>query len=153
MSHSLEVLLLLAIQQISLDQQAILASNGNIHFDGETTFINNSGESGTALYLVGVTVEFNGKSFFVNNTAVLQGGALYTVNSKLSFSRAFLFSGNHAGSLGGAIAAANSSLECTTNGTFLNNLAMEGGGLSLEHDSIFSFLPTVTIKFSNNTAQ
>ena len=30
---------------------------------------------------------------------------------------------------------------------------MEGGGLSLEHDSIFSFLPTVTIKFSNNTAQ
>ena len=132
---------------------AIIASYGNIHFDGETTFINNSGESGTALYLIGVTVEFNGESFFVNNTAVFQGGALYTVNSKLSFSRAFLFSGNHAGSLGGAIAAANSSLECTTNGTFLNNLAMEGGGLSLERDSIFLFLLTVTIKFSNNTAQ
>ena len=71
---------------------AIIASYGNIHFDGETTFINNSGESGTALYLVDVTVEF----FFVNNTAVFQGGALYTVNSQLSFSSAFLFSGNHA---------------------------------------------------------
>ena len=30
---------------------------------------------------------------------------------------------------------------------------MEGGGLSLERDSIFLFLLTVTIKFSNNTAQ
>ena len=102
---------------------AIFASYGTINFNGETTFLKNSGESGAALYLIDVTVKFNGKSLFVNNTAAFQGGALYTVNSQLPFSRDFLFSGNHAGSLGGAIAAANSSLNCITNGNFSEQLS------------------------------
>ena len=138
--------------ETTVNKSAVIARHGTIYFNGNNTFMNNTGDAGGAAFFYNMTVNFSGSSLFIGNTAEY-GGALYLLNSQLSFFGDFIFTENHAGRQGGAIAAVNSSLTFSSDGTFLNNSAMEGGALSLEFDSRFEFLLTVTIQFSENTAQ
>ena len=138
--------------ETTVNNSAVIARDGTISFNGNNTFMNNTGGAGGAAFFYNMTVNFSGSSLFIGNTAEY-GGALYLLNSQLSFFGDFIFTENYAGRQGGAIAAVNSSLTFSSDGTFLNNSAMEGGALSLEFNSRFEFLLTVTIQFTENAAQ
>ena len=135
------------------NNSALIAKHGTLYFNGNNTFMNNSGGIGAAAFLSNMIVKFSGNSLFIGNSAEYYGGALYLLNSQLTCFGNFIFTRNRAGRLGGAIATVNSSLTFSCDGAFLNNSAMEGGALSFELDSRFELSLTVKIQFSENSAE
>ena len=128
----------------------IIATNSNLTFTGNTTFLDNRafcgpldyGVNGGAILAYGNTVlSFNGASTFINNSGTI-GGAIYiSGNTVLSFNGSSNFINNEAYYYhGGAIQATNALLNFNGTSNFINNLAANYGGAIITHNTLFSLL-------------
>ena len=74
-----------------VNNSALIAKHGTLYFNGNNTFMNNSGGLGAAAFLFNMTVKFSGNSLFIGNSAEEYGGALYLLNSQLTCFGNFIF--------------------------------------------------------------
>ena len=138
----------------------ISAFNSNLTFTGNTTFFENNQTASYSFYCGGAiwasasSLDFNGKSNFIGNTAngTSVGGAIRAAsNTSLSFNGTSNFSHNSA-DFGGAVVA-TSNVVVTFHGTnyFFNNLATtDGGAIFAIASTSVNFIGTST--FSHNSA-
>ena len=133
---------------------AILAVDStSLNFNGTSNFINNSAYYGGAIY-VGYNTSLNltGTSNFINNSAYTgNGGAINAGYNSLSFSGTSNFVSNSAADYGGAIFAGyKTSLSFNGTSNFINNSANLGGAIFAEYSTSLSF--TGTSSFFSNSA-
>ena len=79
------------IYESMVNNSALIAKHGTLYFNGNNTFMNNSGGLGAAAFLFNMTVKFSGNSLFIGNSAEEYGGALYLLNSQLTCFGNFIF--------------------------------------------------------------
>ena len=142
----------------------ILFSQNNGHFstirislatvivDGNSSYVDNAGHIGTAMYLVKSDVVFIGKHQFVNNTAIANGGVFQVDSSTIAFTGDFTFINNSAGMLGGVISARNGHIILNGTASFVNNRALTGGVVYLEYRSLLSLISPSDLVFRENNA-
>ena len=144
---------------------AITAVHSNLIFTGNTTFLENSAVSirssasflefywGAILaYNNYTTINFNGASNFINNSADL-GGAIFTYdNTTINFNGASNFINNSADWGGAIYAHTNITLTFSRTVNFTNNVAITGGGVYLGLKCTVSTLPNTTVYWENNHA-
>ena len=160
-----------------------LSNISHLKFNGNTTFLCNSGIYG-ALWMYNVTsAELNrnltfvgnfaevggsmvlgeyttfiikGSSaiLFTSNHAATQGGAIYLYKSTLSIqSGTFIAESNSAGVSGGAVCSSASSITLNTTVKFINNSAVEGGAYYQTGESRLILGNKANVLFSENTAK
>ena len=133
---------------------AITAYIGHITFNGTTVFHSNQAPFGVggALTAYLSTITIVGQSNFTANSAS-SGGAIYSYRGDISFNGMGELSNNICTSTGGAMYLRGGSTT-SFNGSFYfrENRALEGGAISIEQDSILSFVSPVQLVFTDNQA-
>ena len=131
---------------------AIFAKNAKSIHIATTTFAENIGSEGGALFLTGSNATIENSTFELNETSVgsLGGGAIYfqsTGATKTLALTATDFLGNKGGRYGGAISAANGAVEIN-GGVFEGNASTIGAGLYAKNATT----TIVDAIFAENTA-
>ena len=131
-----------------------LANILHLQLNGNTTFLNNSGRIGGALWMINVnSAELNRNLTFVGNLAEM-GGSMVLENTKFISreSSVTLLTNNHAVSAGGAIFLYQSTLSIQS-GTLIaeNNSAGINGG-AVCSSAVSEIVLNATVKFINNSA-
>ncbi len=99
------------------------------------------------------TIHFQGNTRFVNNSASGRiGGAIYMEQSILTCEGDTVFIGNSVEYRGGGVYAIDSTFNILGRATFLENRAVQGGGLGLEGSSQLVLHLPVTVNFDRNNA-
>ena len=126
--------------------------NTVLSFNGASSFMNNSGTIGGAIYISGNTavLSFNGTNNFINNEAYFYyGGAIQARNGSLNFNGTSNFINNLAALHGGAISTHHTVLNFTGTSKFIGNSAGDNGGaIIIDANSTLTF--SGTIDFTNN---
>ena len=133
---------------------AITAYVGHITFNGTTIFHSNQAPIGLGgvLNAFFCTITIIGQSNFTANSAP-NGGAIYSDRGDISFIGMGEFTNNICHGTGGAMYLRSGSTT-SFNGSFhfRENRALEGGAISIEQDSILSFVSPVQLVFTDNQA-
>ena len=133
----------------------ITALSSNLTFTGNTTFLENIGQHSGAICASSNTVlNFNGTSYFVNNSAYNHGGGAIVTseNTVLNFNGTSHFVNNFAYKGGGAICIYNTMLKFNGTSNFVNNSAYKGGGAIIaSFSAVLSF--SGTNRFIGNLAK
>ena len=120
--------------------------------DGSCTIRNNSAENGGAIYLTQSKVNVLGRVQLKNSSATANGGGIYLYQSELNCQKesTLEFIGNKASKKGGGLHAISSLIQVNFNSSttryigssvyFIENRAMQGGGVSLEMTSYIYIL-------------
>ena len=104
---------------------------GMISFTGNSKFFNNSASAGGAAVSLLSQIIFSGKSDFVDNTALIEGGALVVFgHSSLVLNGSITITGNVAQRLGAGITITGGNLTQSGSVTFLNNSAPLASAIS-----------------------
>ena len=103
-----------------------------LRFEGDSTFLHNSANSGGGIHVTGSTLSTNGTGMFKHNSAVEYGGGVFASKSNLSFSGHGKFKYNSATS-GGGILSDRCTLTFEGHNMFVHNSATkeDGGGIDL----------------------
>ena len=104
-----------------------LAGAGTVRFV-DSTWVNNTGVNGAAIYASQTAVILNGTNVFENNQAASSGGAVYIQSGSVVVAGATLFVRNRAGGLGGAVYALAGSVVVSEASVLTNNWAAVSGG-------------------------
>ena len=115
---------------------ALFAACTTINFTGITIICNSTSPEGAAIHGVSSSIIFEGKTQFQNNLAHY-GGAVFSENSTFIF-------GHHCSVFPGFDSESDSS--------FINNAAVRGGAMHLDHQSSMNIHPLACMLFENNEA-
>ena len=146
---------------------AITLFQSNVFFDGKCNLKHNHANYGGAIYSRESKLYVNGNVTLAHNTAAGSGGGVYLSGSELNYQRksTFVLFNNTAVHKGGRLHAiklsikATSDIEYTVDGVwqysgtrinFTNNVAMFGGGLSLEANAKLYILKNTIVKIGYN---
>ena len=140
-----------------LGASGITALSSNLTFTGNTTFLENIGQHSGAICASSNTIlNFNGTSYFVNNSAYNHGGGAIVTseNTVLNFNGTSHFVNNFAYKGGGAICIYNTMLKFNGTSNFVNNSAYKGGGAIIASFMLYlaSVEPTDSLATWQNSA-
>ena len=164
--------------EINRQGGAITLIQSNLFFNGTCSLKHNYANYGGAIHSIESKVYVNGHVIIENNTATRSGGGIYLLNSELNCRQnsTLMHLNNNATHRGGGLHAISSIISATSVFSyetlsysearlyFRNNVAKEGGGLSLESNARVIILKSPhfniditsgnssTIKFSENSA-
>ncbi|MDR2425837.1 MAG: hypothetical protein LBD46_01410, partial [Endomicrobium sp.] len=131
--------------------------NGAEAVFGKTDFINNTAQTGGALYLIyGSTAAFEASdiNFIRNNATGGAGGAIYNNNSTINFDRGRVSFTSNSSTEGGAIynASGNVNFTSSTVNFTSNNANYYGGAIYASGNNVFVNFMFSTTNFTNNRA-
>ena len=122
----------------------------NLNFYENHSICDNTAEYGGGIAALDCRVELKGNVIFRNNSASY-GGGLYGDGLQLSGYAQFIH--NTAREGGGGAYASRSTFRFEQNVTFMENSAVDGGGLLFTGDSELYLLPNASVYFMNNRAK
>ena len=132
-------------QIVNQEGGAITGFGSTLTFAGVTTLLNNQASYGGAVLAAGSTVIIYGEIIISNNTAVKSnGGGIFLLQSTLLIKGNCTICNNHAVQVGGGIYATSSTVAVLQPWTlkFVNNEAVNGGGIYLQVNSKLNILKT-----------
>ena len=115
---------------------SLFAACTTINFTGSTIICNSTSPEGAGIHVVSSSIIFEGKTQFQNNFAHF-GGAVFSESSNFTFGKRTAFSGFDPAS-------------CSS---FINDTALRGGAMHLDHQSSMYIDPYACMLFENNTAE
>jgi len=149
------------------DGGAVYIRAGNVNFSGTDNFVSNSAAMrGGSLSAACTNLTFSGTTTF-NNSASQQGGAIHVVASSIVFEYVTELWNNSA-QYGGAVVSEKSTVTfgkpscrgCLGSdftpehgSSFINNTALWGGAMHLDHHSSIRFHPSACVHFNYNKAR
>ena len=114
----------------------LFAACTNINFTGSTIICHSKSPEGAGIHVVSSSIIFEGKTQFQNNRAQY-GGAVFSENSNFTFDKGTAFPG----------------FDSEPGSSFINNTALRGGAMHLDHQSSMYIHPYACMLFENNTAE
>ena len=115
---------------------SLFAARTTINFTGNTIICNSTSPEGAGIHVVSSSIIFEGKTQFQNNRAQY-GGAVFSENSNFTYDKRTAFSG----------------FDPEPCSSFINNTALRGGAMHLDHQSSMYIDPYACMFFENNTAE
>ena len=125
--------------------------DATIIFKGNTNFTDNMAFNGGAIYAYNSSLEFLGRTQFLNNTADVQGGAIDLESTTATFAGTTLFSNNVAMFGGSLFLYDNTSITFSGNTSFVHNNATRGGAVNAQYSNITEL--SGSLNFVSNRAR
>ena len=126
--------------------------DATIIFKENTNFTDNTAFNGGAIYAYNSSLEFLGRTQFLNNTADVQGGAIDLESATATFAGTTSFSNNVASFGGSLFLYDNTSITFTGNTSFVqNNATIRGGAVTALYSNITEL--SGSLNFEHNSAQ
>lgn len=135
---------------------AIFSENSTISLSGSIAFLRNTARNGVggAMFTFNTNTDIRGDILFADNYAAGDiGGAICIDRSSLTCDGNITFAGNMADYRGGGLYGIDSMVSVTGNISFVQNMAVEGGGMGLEGNSELSLVSPVNVNFLRNQAE
>ena len=126
---------------------SLFAACTTITFTGSTMICNSTSPEGAGIHVVSSSIIFEGKTQFQNNFAHF-GGAVFSENSNFTFAKRKEKKAKIC-----HLCRVFSRFDSAPCSSFINNTALHGGAMHLDHQSSMYIHPYACMLFENNTAE